>query len=131
MRLEVLNQVAEYFRLELGYTVPDKYPLVGTDFNTTKAGIHADGLLKDPEIYNSFNTQKILNRPIVIVVNQASGTAGIAGWINNYYHLSGEQTIDKHDPRIVKIKEWVDDEYVNGRSSNISNEELRFVGNFS
>ena len=27
-------------------------PFVGRNFNVTRAGIHADGLLKDEEIYN-------------------------------------------------------------------------------
>ena len=35
-------------------------PFVGRSFNVTRAGIHADGLLKDEEIYNVFDTAKIL-----------------------------------------------------------------------
>ena len=97
------------------------------DFNTTKAGIHADGLLKNPEIYNSFNTKTILNRSIIIKINQSSGTAGIAGWINGHYHLTGDEKIDKHDIRITQIKNWVDSEYETGRTSNISNKELRIL----
>lgn len=125
VRFDLLNKAADFFADELDFTVHDKYPLMGADFNTTKAGIHADGLLKDPEIYNSFNTKKILDRPIIIMVNQSSGTAGIAGWINNYYHLDDVHKIGKHDARVLSIKHWVDEEYANGRTSNITNEELK------
>ncbi len=125
IRFDLLNNVADFFNRELDFSIHEKYPLMGADFNTTKAGIHADGLLKDPEIYNSFNTKKILNRPIIIMINQASGTAGIAGWINSYYHLKGDQKINKHDVRVLEIKKWVDEEYTTGRTSNISNEELK------
>ena len=127
LKLEVFNEVAEYFAHALEFQVHEKYPILGADFNTTKAGIHADGLLKDPEIYNAFNTQKILNRPIVIMINQASGLSGIAGWINNYYHLEEDKTVQKHDPRVLKIKDWVDREYTGGRTSNITNEELNLL----
>lgn len=52
-------------------------PLVGKHFNFTRAGIHADGLLKDEEIYNIFDTEKLLNRPVMVAVNQYSGLAGL------------------------------------------------------
>lgn len=127
LNLPVLNEVAEFFADNLEYNIHEKYPLMGADFNTTKAGIHADGLLKDPEIYNSFNTAKIFARPIIIMINQSSGSAGITGWINNYYLLKEEEKLDKHDSRIAKIKQWVDNEYIGGRTSNITNEELRIL----
>ena len=59
------------------------------------------------------------------MINQASGSAGIAGWINNYYNLSDSEKLDKRDPRIDKIRTWVTNEYESGRTSNITNEELR------
>jgi isopropylmalate/homocitrate/citramalate synthase len=124
LRLDILNEVAEFFATQLDFFVPEKYPILGADFNTTKAGIHADGLLKDPEIYNSFDTKKILNRPIIIMINQTSGSSGIAGWINHYYKLAEDKVISKRDPRILEMKEWVDQQYADGRTDNITNEEL-------
>lgn len=80
--------------------------------------------MKDEEIYNIFDTKKILNRPIVIAVDAHSGLAGIAAWINTYFRLEGDQRIDKRDPRVAKIKEWVDKEYENGRTTVIGDDEL-------
>lgn len=63
VNLPVLNEIVRFFKEELSYTVDPKRPFVGSEFNMTKAGIHADGLLKDESIYNSFDTNKLLNRP--------------------------------------------------------------------
>ncbi|MCD6518609.1 MAG: 2-isopropylmalate synthase, partial [Anaerolineae bacterium] len=81
MNPEVITEIAEYYRKELDYDIPPMTPFVGEDFNTTRAGIHADGLLKDREIYTVFNTEKLLNRPIRVLINQNSGAAGLLHWI--------------------------------------------------
>ncbi len=47
-----ITEIYDYFRKEIGYDVPPMTPFVGANFNQTRAGIHADGLLKDEEIYN-------------------------------------------------------------------------------
>ena len=124
MDTTVITEIARYFEKELGYDIPLMTPFVGRHFNVTRAGIHADGLLKDEEIYNIFDTKKLLNRPISVAVNNTSGLAGIAYWINHFYELNGEGKIDKRDPLVYAIKEWLDVEYENGRQTVISDEEL-------
>ncbi|MBR2054825.1 MAG: 2-isopropylmalate synthase, partial [Clostridia bacterium] len=42
----VITEIAQYFKEEMGYTIPPMTPFVGSAFNMTRAGIHADGLLK-------------------------------------------------------------------------------------
>jgi len=124
MKLEVITEIAEYFKREMKYDIPPRTPFVGSQFNVTRAGIHADGLLKDEEIYNIFDTNKLLHRPVVVAVNEYSGLAGIAVWINTYYRLKGEDKVEKHAPGIVKIKEWVDAQYAKGRTTIINSDEL-------
>jgi len=124
MNLKVIIDIVDYFERELGYKIPERTPFVGREFNVTRAGIHADGMLKDEKIYNSFDTEKILGRPPLVAVNSYSGLAGIAAWINGYFRLTGSNKVDKRDPRILPIKKWIDDEYIKGRTSNIGNEEL-------
>jgi len=102
-------------------------PFVGKYFNFTRAGIHADGLLKDEEIYNIFNTEKLLNRPVVVAVNEYSGIAGITYWLNQYFNLKGDKRIDKKDPRVQIIKEWVDQQYAEGRTTVIGDSELEHL----
>ncbi len=124
MDLSVITEIAEYFEKEIGYEIPPNTPFVGRNFNVTQAGIHADGLLKDEEIYNIFDTGKILKRPPRVAVSQHSGLAGIAHWINSYFGLEGENAIDKRDPMVVKLKELVDREYAQGRTTVMSDGEL-------
>jgi len=124
MDTTAITRLADYIVKETDYELPPMTPFVGRNFNLTRAGIHADGLLKDEEIYNIFDTQKILNRPPMVAVSATSGLAGIACWINNFYRLSPDQQVTKQDICVQKIKEWIDNEYENGRITVISDEEL-------
>jgi isopropylmalate/homocitrate/citramalate synthase len=127
MDLHVITELAEYFSKEMKYDIPTRTPFVGREFNETRAGIHADGMLKDEEIYNAFDTDKILGKPIVVAVNQYSGHAGIAAWINTYYKLKDSDKVDKKDKRVNKIKLWVDEQYKSGRTTMIGNNELELL----
>ena len=124
MDTTVITEMAEYYEKEIGYRVPSRTPFVGKTFNVTRAGIHADGLLKNEEIYNIFDTDKFLNRPVLVAVSNTSGLAGIAHWINAYYKLKGDRAIDKNSPLVAKIKEWVDAEYESGRVTVLTDDEL-------
>ena len=90
----------------------------------TRAGIHADGLLKNEEIYNIFDTEKFLNRPVLCAVSNTSGLAGIAHWINTYYKLPENKHVSKQSALVKKIKEIVDKEYEDGRVTVMTNQEL-------
>ena len=81
-------------------------------------------MLKNEEIYNIFDTEKILNRPVLVAVSNTSGLAGIAHWMNTYYRLKDEERIDKNAPLVAKVKEWVDAEYESGRVTVITDDEL-------
>ncbi len=120
----VITEIAEFFKRDMGYTIPPMTPFVGRNFNVTRAGIHADGLLKDEEIYNIFDTKRILNRPASVLISKTSGLAGIAYWINENYGLTGEEQVDKRSELVIRMKEWVDKEYEDGRQTSLSNDEL-------
>ncbi len=119
-----ITEIAEYFKNEMGYKVPPMQPFVGRNFNMTRAGIHADGLLKDEEIYNIFNTKKLLNRPVSVMISSTSGLAGIAYWINENYQLTANEAVGKNDPLCVSLKAWVDEQYASGRTASLSTHEL-------
>ena len=124
MNTKVITEIAEYISKETGYETPPMTPFVGRNFNLTRAGIHADGIMKDPEIYNIFDTELILNRPPMVAISNTSGLAGIAVWINQYYGLKGAEAIDKKNEGVVTIKELIDQEYANGRITVISETEM-------
>ena len=120
----VITDIANYFEKEIGVKIPHNYPFIGSEFNVTRAGVHADGLIKCEEIYNIFDTNKILKRPIVTMVTDKSGNAGIAFWINQRFNLKGESAVDKRHPGISKINKWVAEQYDGGRQTSISPDEL-------
>ena len=124
MKLEVITEIAEYFENRLNYEIPVRTPFAGRAFNATRAGIHADGLLKNEEIYNIFDTTKILGRPPVVIIDAVSGRAGIAAWLNTYFNLKDGKKIDKQHPVIDKMKAWVDEQYESGRATSIGDAEL-------
>lgn len=119
-----VTEIGEYFRDKMGYSIPPMTPFIGENFNVTRAGIHADGLMKDEEIYNIFNTKKILNRAPGVTVSKTSGAAGIAYWINEHYHLKDEEKLNKNDVMVQKLKDWVDEMYSDGRTTSLSNSEI-------
>ncbi|MDD6980225.1 MAG: 2-isopropylmalate synthase [Clostridia bacterium] len=127
MHPEVITEIAEYYEKELHYNVPPMTPFVGENFNVTRAGIHADGMIKDAEIYNIFDTEAILNRPANVSVSATSGLAGIAYWINNHYGLEGDRAMTKQSPLVIEAKEIIDRLYEDGRTTVMSNEELETI----
>ena len=127
MELPVITEIARYFEDEIGYEIPPRTPFVGRNFNVTRAGIHADGLLKDEEIYNIFDTAKLLGRPALVAVDSHSGLAGIAHWVNSFFRLEGDNTIDKREPFIAAMKMRVDAQYESGRTTVMGDEELENI----
>jgi isopropylmalate/homocitrate/citramalate synthase len=120
----VITDIAEYFERELHYRIPPNFPFVGAGFNATSAGIHADGILKNEEIYNPFDTTAILKRPLTITITDKSGKAGIVHWINSRLHLTGENQVDKMHPGVIKIHKRIMEWYEVGRCTSISSEEM-------
>ena len=120
----VITEIAEYFSKEIGYKVPPMTPFAGSSFNSTRAGIHADGLMKDAEIYTIFDTEKLLNRPATVEISKTSGAAGIAYWINQHYRLKDDAKLAKTDPLVIALKAWIDEEYEEGRQTVISHKEM-------
>jgi isopropylmalate/homocitrate/citramalate synthase len=127
MEPAVITEIAEYFEKEIGYEIPPMTPFAGRNFNTTRAGIHADGLLKNEEIYNVFDTDAVLNRPWKITVSSTSGAAGVAHWVNGFLGLTGGDALDKKHPVIEAVKRWVDAQYEEGRVTTITDHELETV----
>ncbi len=124
MDTTVITEMAQYFEKQLGFDIPFRMPFVGKNFNVTRAGIHADGILKNEEIYNIFDTEMMLNRPVIVSVTKTSGASGVAHWINSYFKLKDDRKIDKNHELVLYVKKWVDEQYENGRVIAISEKEL-------
>jgi isopropylmalate/homocitrate/citramalate synthase len=118
----IITEMAKYMT-SIGMSIPENYPFAGKHFNTTRAGIHAGGLRQSEQIYNIFDTSKLLDRPPKVAITDKSGVDGIAIWVNEYFGLTGEDRISKI--KVYKVAQWVMDQYeVEGRLSSITDDEL-------
>jgi isopropylmalate/homocitrate/citramalate synthase len=120
MDATAITEIADYMARECQYPIPAAQPFVGAAFNATSAGIHADGAMKNDEIYNIFDTAALLNRPLAVNVTDRSGAAGIAFWIRQH---TG-QNLGKEHPAVEAIHAWVAQQYASGRTTAISDDEM-------
>ena len=121
----VITEIAQYFEKELDYRIPDNYPFAGKDFNATSAGIHVDGLAKNEEIYNIFDTTKILNRSVPLILNAKAARAGAASRNNQQRPLPPERQVSKKHPAVGQIHTRIMAAYEEGRNTSFSNKEIK------
>ena len=124
LNLPVLVEIAAYLREVCGVPVAANHPLLGDESFTTRAGVHIDGLLKDPETYLSFDPQAVLGRPIGVVVSDKSGVAGIAWWLNQRLGLTGAARMAKSHPGVHAMYEALLAQYADGRVADPTDDEL-------
>lgn len=120
----VISEIGEFFEKELDYRIPDNYPFVGRDFNATSAGVHVDGLSKNEEIYNIFDTTTLLGRPVPIIITDKSGRAGVSYWINHTLRLTEDRKVTKKHPAVGEVYDKIMQAYEGGRSTSFSNKEM-------
>ncbi|MDE5833194.1 MAG: histone-lysine N-methyltransferase [Desulfovibrio sp.] len=121
----IISEIAEFFEKELNYNIPHNYPFAGRDFNATSAGVHADGLAKNEEIYNIFDTTRLLGRPAPVIVTDKTGRSGVAYWINTNLGLSEDRKVSKKHPAVGAISEAIANLYADtGRTTSLSHQEM-------
>ena len=65
--------------------------------------------------------------PASVSVSKTSGTAGIAYWINHHYKLPASECVTKRDEIVVKMKEYIDSLYAEGRVTLMTDAELEEI----
>jgi isopropylmalate/homocitrate/citramalate synthase len=121
----VVSEIADYYRA-IGEPIDERLPLVGRNFNVTRAGIHADGMVKDEEIYNPFDTTRLLNRPPGVAITDKSGVAGLLMWLraNRPDLASG---LRKQDARLRRLADEVERLYAKGRNTSLADAEVEVM----
>lgn len=120
MNLKVLGRIADLFK-EMGFIVPKFYPLLGENAFSTKAGIHIDGLLKNPSIYLPFDPEMI-GRPYSVEVSPYSGRSGLIYWLARRLNLKDWRVL-KEDPRVELAYNEMMRLFEDGRRDPLSEEE--------
>jgi isopropylmalate/homocitrate/citramalate synthase len=113
-----------YSGLKGGLDGMNTLAIVGRNFNVTRAGIHADGALKNIEMYLPFDTEKLLGVPPGVSITPYSGNAGVAFWINYYFGLKNGEKVDKESEGVMKIYKEVLKKFDSGEALSISDEEM-------
>lgn len=119
--LTPIKNAASLFR-KLGFNIAEHYPIVGNNAFQTKAGIHIDGMLKNPEVYLPFDPEKVLGIKPKVELNSYSGKAGVVFWILNNFnvnhnHIKNDKRVDLMYSEIVKMFE-------NGRKNPVTDSEM-------
>jgi isopropylmalate/homocitrate/citramalate synthase len=97
-----------------GAPVAPRRPVIGADAFLTRAGVHIDGLLKDPEIYLPFDPA-LVGRTADVALNDRSGAAGVA-WVLGR---------DKRDPVVADVAARIATEFAEGRTADVTPAEVR------
>ncbi|MCS7105071.1 MAG: hypothetical protein NZ954_05840 [Thermofilaceae archaeon] len=119
INLKTLPRIPEVFE-KMGYRVAEHYPIIGRNAFKTKAGIHADGIMKNPEVYLPFDPMKVLGKPYSIAVTPYAGRSAIILWMRN--HLGRD--VSKDDERLTAVyREIVEHFDKTGRTEPLTDEE--------
>jgi isopropylmalate/homocitrate/citramalate synthase len=124
LNLPVLVEIGAFLHEQCDVPLAANYPVLGSECFTTRAGVHIDGLMKDPETYLSFDPASVLGRPIGVIVSDKSGAAGIAWWVNAYFRLTGDRRVAKSHPSVTAMYEDVMSTYLVGRGGDPGDDEL-------
>jgi 2-phosphinomethylmalic acid synthase len=117
--LAAVNDLARFYA-SLGEPVPPKHPLFGADAHLTRAGIHADALRKDRRTYTFCDTERVLGRPLEVLLTKDSGLGGLAFLIER---RSGK-SLAKDDPRLRATWAVLEAEFAAGRTVAYGWDEL-------
>ena len=122
LNLKEIAKAANLFR-EMNFYFPEHYPLVGLNAFRTKAGIHIDALLKNPEVYLPFDPIKVLGIWPKVTIDQYSGKASVVYWIKAYLNIDEDDNL-KNDQRIGEIHKTILKAYDNGRQTPFTDTEI-------
>lgn len=120
LNLSTIGKIAGLFD-EMGFRIPEFYPLLGDNVFKTKAGIHIDGLMKKPAIYLPFDPE-LIGRPYSVEISPYSGRSGIVFWLVRKLKLENWESL-KDDPRVESAYKEVIKLFESGRKKPLNEEE--------
>lgn len=122
LNLWALKEARDLFT-SMGFHVPTFYPILGENAFRTKAGIHIDGLLKNPAIYLPFDPEGVLGIPYTIEITPYSGRAGLVYWLVKKAGI-GDWFSLKRDPRLDEAYQEMLAMFEDGRTEPLNDEEV-------
>jgi isopropylmalate/homocitrate/citramalate synthase len=100
-----------------GLLIPLNYPVVGGNMFTHKSGIHVDGVLKNPQLYEAFDPAK-LGMQRTIALGKHSGKASIRHKLDQLGLTASADAVEMMRVEVSRVGEitkrnLTDDEFMN------------------
>jgi citrate (Re)-synthase len=129
----VLNKaykLAKYASFAFGVPIPISQPGVGDNAFAHASGIHADGVLKDPENYELYNYEELGRGEPELVETGRMICSGEYSGISGFSHLMGKMEVSfANASEARKILELV--RYANVEAQTpLTEEELQFIAKY-
>ena len=101
-----------------GLNIPLNSPIVGENMFTHKSGIHVDGILKNPQLYEAFDPAKLgMSRKIAL--GKHSGKASIVHKLNELGLSAPPELLEPIRVEVSKVGEWT--------KRNLSDDEFKTI----
>ncbi|HYL34623.1 MAG TPA: 2-isopropylmalate synthase [Bryobacteraceae bacterium] len=89
-----LTAVSQLVARETGIGIPVNKPIVGRNVFSSAAGLHQDGLLKDPRTYLPFSPQLVGIDTVELVLGRQSGRAAAAAYLAARGESATRESVD-------------------------------------
>jgi len=115
-RTEHILPLCKHVEKASGLEIPLNYPVVGGNMFTHKSGIHVDGVLKNPQLYEAFDPAK-LGMQRKIALGKHSGKASIKHKLDQLGLSAGSDEIERMRLEVSRVGEatkrnLTDDEFL-------------------
>lgn len=112
-----------------GQGIPLNYPIVGGNMFTHKSGIHVDGILKNPQLYEAFNPA-LLGVHRTIALGKHSGKASIKHKLDQLGLTASSDAVEKMRLEVGRIGETTkrnltDEEFMSIYASVVASRQVR------
>jgi len=126
-------KIAKFAAYAFGVPIPINQPGVGANAFAHESGIHADGVLKDPENYELYGYEELgLGEPVLVDTGRQICTgeySGISGFKHVMSQIEEEEVTFKDDEEARRVLELV--RYANVESQHpLVEEELVFIAKY-
>ena len=122
--------IAKYASYSFGVPIPINQPGVGANAFAHASGIHADGVLKDPENYELYNHEELGRGEPELVETGREISSGEYGGISGFRHIMGQMEVTfENADEAAEILELV--RYANVIAHNpLVEDELLFIAKY-
>lgn len=110
IRLETLAELTALVARETGVPIACNTPVVGGNVFATEAGIHQDGLLKDPDTYLPYRPELVGVDGIRLVLGKHSGRAAFEERLRRLGLSPSEEQVDAVTAAVKASDDWTDSE---------------------